>query len=147
MTAVIAKPVPEIIQRVDVILTAVAIPLAARVLLPVVPAPARTRVSLVIAILRDCAAARVVYENNCRSNGERHGCVRWNCPNARRRIGGSDGKYAFCISGDKGVSCALRVLRDIAAEGHPSTAMTPAALRLIVVSMLPAFNCPACERI
>ena len=43
--------VPEIIQRVDVTLIAVAIPLDARVLLPVVPAPARTSVSEVIAIV------------------------------------------------------------------------------------------------
>ena len=38
-------------QRVDVTFIAVAIQPAASVLLPVVPAPARTRVSLVIAIV------------------------------------------------------------------------------------------------
>ena len=43
--------VHEIIQRVLVIFTAVAIPFAARVLLPVVPAHARTRVSEVIEIV------------------------------------------------------------------------------------------------
>jgi len=43
--------VPLISQRVDVTLIAVAMPLAASVLLPVVPAPAITRVSVVIAIV------------------------------------------------------------------------------------------------
>ena len=42
---------PDIIQRVLVIFTAVATQLAVSVLLPVVPAPARTRVSLVIEIV------------------------------------------------------------------------------------------------
>lgn len=43
--------VPDIIQRVLVIFIAVATPFAARVRDPVVPAPARTRVSVVIAIV------------------------------------------------------------------------------------------------
>lgn len=45
------KPVPLIIQLVLVFLIAVAMPLAANVLEPVVPAPARTSVSDVIAIV------------------------------------------------------------------------------------------------
>ncbi len=45
------KPLPLIIHLVLVILIAVATPFAASVLLPVVPAPARTRVSDVIAIV------------------------------------------------------------------------------------------------
>ena len=42
---------PEIIQRVAVILSAVAMPFAAKVLLPVVPADDNTRVSVVMAIV------------------------------------------------------------------------------------------------
>lgn len=45
------NPVPEIIQRVDVTLIAVATPFAARVLDPVVPVPAKTNVSVVIEIV------------------------------------------------------------------------------------------------
>ena len=45
------RPEPEIIQRVEVVLIAVAMPLAARVREPVVPAPARTKVSVLMAIV------------------------------------------------------------------------------------------------
>jgi hypothetical protein len=45
------SPFPLIIQVVDVVFTAVAIPWAARVLEPVVPAPAKYIVSVVIAIV------------------------------------------------------------------------------------------------
>jgi hypothetical protein len=45
------RPVPEIIQLVLPIFNAVAIPFAASVLDPVVPAPARVRVSVVIAMV------------------------------------------------------------------------------------------------
>jgi hypothetical protein len=45
------RPFPLIIQVVDVVFTAVAIPLPARVREPVVPAPAKYIVSVVIAIV------------------------------------------------------------------------------------------------
>jgi hypothetical protein len=45
------SPVPLITQPVDDTFSAVAIPLAANVLLPVVPAPAKVSVSDVIAIV------------------------------------------------------------------------------------------------
>lgn len=51
MDSYYVNPVPLIIHSVEVILSAVAIPFAANVLLPVVPAPANRIVSDVIAIV------------------------------------------------------------------------------------------------
>jgi len=56
---------PEIIQRVEVTLIAVATPFAAKVLLQVVPAGERTRVSVVIAMViapADVSFTKVIAE-------------------------------------------------------------------------------------